>query len=49
MNIYVSYAVTDDCKNLAESYGEICVQCNKCGRFDKEEEESEVESDRSKM
>jgi hypothetical protein len=46
MNIYVSYAVTDDCKNLAESYGEICVQCNKCGRFDKfdkgEEESEEV-------
>lgn len=45
LNIYVSYAVTDDCKNLAESYGEICVQCNKCGRFDKkkEDEENEVE------
>lgn len=22
-----------DCKNTAESYGEICVKCNKCGRF----------------
>ena len=44
MGIYVSYAVTDDCKNLEESYGEICVRCNKCGRFDKEKEESEVES-----
>ena len=22
------------CKNLVESYGEICVKCNKCGRFD---------------
>ena len=21
------------CKNLKESYGEICVKCNKCGRF----------------
>lgn len=48
-NIYISYAVTDDCKNLEESYGEICVRCNKCGRFDKEEEESGVESDGSKM
>ncbi len=38
-NIYISYAVTDDCKNLEESYGEICVRCNKCGRFDKEEAE----------
>ena len=23
----------DGCKNLQESYGEICVRCNKCGRF----------------
>lgn len=23
----------DGCKNLKESYGEICVHCNKCGRF----------------
>ena len=25
-------AVTDNCKN-PDSYGEICVKCNKCGRF----------------
>ncbi len=36
-NLHISIAVRDDCKNLAESYGEICVLCNKCGRFDKEE------------
>lgn len=42
-NIHVSYGVTDDCKNLEESYGEICVKCNKCGRFDKDGTESEVE------
>lgn len=24
-----------NCMNLAESYGIICVRCNKCGRFDK--------------
>ena len=34
--ILVSVAVSDNCKNKAESYGEICVKCNKCGRFDKE-------------
>ena len=34
------YSVIDDCKNLEESYGEICVQCNKCGRFDTEEEQT---------
>ena len=39
--IYISIGVTDDCKNLEESYGEICVRCNKCGRFDKEKAESE--------
>lgn len=43
LNIHVSYGVTDDCKNLKESYGEICVRCNKCGRFDKDGTESEVE------
>ena len=41
LNIHISYEVTDDCKNLEESYGEICVLCNKCGRFDEEEAESE--------
>lgn len=34
-NLHISIAIRDDCKNLAESYGEICVLCNKCGRFDK--------------
>lgn len=34
--IFIDYAVTDDCKNLDGSYGEICVQCNRCGRFDKD-------------
>jgi hypothetical protein len=40
-NKYISIGVTDDCKNLEESYGEICVRCNKCGRFDEEKAESE--------
>lgn len=38
-NKYISIGITDDCKNLEESYGEICVRCNKCGRFDKEKAE----------
>ena len=29
----VDYAVSDNCQNLMESYGEICVHCNKCGKF----------------
>lgn len=30
----------DDCQNLEEScFGEICVHCNKCGRFNKEKKE----------
>lgn len=26
--------VTEECVNLEESFGEICVKCNACGRFD---------------
>lgn len=32
---FVDSAVSENCKNLSESYGEICVKCNKCGRFGK--------------
>ena len=32
----------DSCKNLAESYGEICVKCNKCGRFDEQKQIEEM-------
>ncbi len=32
---YTDSAPLKDCKNPSESYGEICVKCNKCGRFDK--------------
>ncbi len=31
---HISLAVTDGCKNLEEGFGEICVRCNECGRFD---------------
>ena len=33
----------DNCQNMMESYGEICVQCNKCGRFDEDAEEGDTE------
>jgi hypothetical protein len=36
--IFIDSAPLKDCKNKAESYGEICVRCNKCGRFGKEKE-----------
>lgn len=32
---HIDYSVTDNCLNLSDSYGEICVKCNCCGRFDK--------------
>lgn len=32
--LHISYPVTKDCIN-DESYGEICVHCNACGRIDK--------------
>ena len=35
---FIDSAPLKDCKNKAESYGEICVRCNKCGRFGKEKE-----------
>lgn len=25
--------VIDDCMNMTESYGEVCIRCNKCNRF----------------
>lgn len=32
MTIHLDYGVSKNCKN-PESYGEICVKCNKCHRF----------------
>lgn len=29
----VCYSVTNNCVNLLDSYGEICVRCNACGIF----------------
>jgi hypothetical protein len=37
--MFIDYPVIENCKNLESSYGEICVHCNKCGRFNKENEE----------
>ncbi|HUW46157.1 MAG TPA: hypothetical protein VMW50_10240 [Dehalococcoidia bacterium] len=33
MITHIDYAPMPNCKNLAETYGEICVKCNKCHRF----------------
>jgi len=41
--MFVDYGIINKCKNLYESYGEICVHCNACGRFDKSTKtESEI-------
>lgn len=37
--IFVDFAPLDGCQNVEESYGEICVKCNKCGRFREPTEE----------
>lgn len=29
----VSINIIKECKNIEESFGIICVKCNKCGRF----------------
>lgn len=34
MNMHISRQVSADCKNIMDSYGEICVNCNACGRLD---------------
>ena len=36
--------VIENCKN-PDSFGEICVKCNKCGRFDKEKQIEEMACD----
>jgi len=34
--MHITYNVTEDCINLKDSYGVICVKCNACGRFNKD-------------
>lgn len=35
MPIHIDFAPIDDCKHPEWTYGEICVKCNECKRFDK--------------
>jgi len=35
--VHTCYSALDNCENVEQSYGEICVRCNKCGRFTKKE------------
>jgi ribosomal protein L37E len=37
--VHVCIAVSDDCQNFEDSYGEICVRCNRCGRFNGDDNE----------
>ena len=32
--MFLDVSITKDCKNLLDSYGEICLRCNACGRID---------------
>ena len=33
--MHICYSVSDKCYNMYDSYGEICVWCNCCGKIDK--------------
>ena len=41
--VFDEQMVLENCKNIQESFGEICVRCNKCGRFNKEKDKSKSE------
>lgn len=45
--IFIDYSVTKDCVN-SDSYGEICVRCNRCRRFNKKTGTIKVDSRREK-
>ena len=45
MYIHITYAPIEDCKSEYQTYGEICIKCNKCGRFDGKEDEEELNED----
>lgn len=36
MTIFIDFAVDENCENMYDSYGMICVHCNCCGRFNKD-------------
>ena len=38
MELHIDLGALEDCQNIEESIGEICVKCNKCGRFNLERE-----------
>lgn len=42
---HICYSALDECQNLEESYGEICVLCNKCGRWTKKEQDEDEEQE----
>lgn len=35
--IHIQLTPIKDCKNFEDSYGEICVRCNLCGRFNEDD------------
>jgi hypothetical protein len=37
MSNSICFAPINDCQNLEDTYGEICVCCNKCGQSDEYE------------
>jgi len=43
MQVHICLSAREDCKNLEDSWGEICVRCNKCGRLDDQEEDDAEE------
>ena len=44
--IHISYTPSEECENLSETYGMICVQCGKCGRvFDDGDTTEEADND----
>lgn len=36
MDARITFLVSNECLNMLDSYGTICVHCNSCGRFDTE-------------
>ena len=39
----MSRRVIDNCQNTSESYNEICVYCNKCGRYETDPDKRKLE------
>ena len=45
--VFSDIGVIGGCKNLESSYGEVCVRCNRCGRFSEDAGEHRSGPDRS--